>query len=105
MLGTSLVYARDVAAESILIDETMKNWIDQLNSDERREIVDTVFDILEEAHIYTVDDLYHCTWKQLQGFMKAKSRLPAETQRLFSKALKLLWDTGNAALKRSVKRW
>lgn len=104
VLGTSMVYTRDVAAESILIDETMKNWIDKLNSDERKEIVDTVFDILEEAHIYTVDDLYHCTWKQLQGFMKAKSKLPAETQSLFSKALKLLWGTGNAALKRSVKK-
>lgn len=104
VLGTSLVHARDVASESILLDETMKNWIDQLNPEERREIVETVFDMLEEAQIYTVDDLYHCTWKQLQEIMKAKSRLPEETQQLFAKALKLLWNTGNKALKRSVKK-
>lgn len=104
VLGTGLVYAEDVAAESILLDETMKKWIDQLDYEERREIVETVFDLLEEAQIHTVDDLYHCKWKQLQEILRAKSRLPEETQQLFSKALKLLWNAGNRTLKRSVKK-
>ncbi len=104
VLGTGLVYAEDVASESILLDETMKKWIDQLDYEERREIVETVFDILEEAQIYTVDDLYHCKWKQLQEILRAKSRLPEETHLLFSKALKLLWNAGNRTIKRSVKK-
>ena len=42
-----------------MLDETMKAWIYQLNGEEREQIVDTVFGMLEAADIKTVDDFYH----------------------------------------------
>lgn len=103
VLGASFVYVDKVASESVLLDETMKTWLFQLTAKEREEIVDTVFSMLEEADIRTVDDFYSSTWKKIQELLKAKSELPAETQRLFSRALKLLWSTGNNTLKRTMK--
>lgn len=102
VLGTTFVYVEKVAAESILLDEAMKAWIYQLDSREREQIIDTIFYMLEEAKIKTVDDFYQSKWKKIQELMRVKSRLPEETQKLFSRALKLLWSAGNQTVKKVV---
>ena len=66
--------------------------------------VDTVFSMLDDAKIYTVDDFYNSKWKKVQELMKAKSKLSPETQELFSQALRMLWKTGNQTVKKSVKQ-
>lgn len=93
VLGASFVYVEGIAAQSILLDETLKNWLEQLTNQEREQIVDTVFEMLEEADIHTVDDFYHSTWKKIQELLRAKSRLSEETQKTFYKAMKLLWSS------------
>ena len=103
VLGPSFVYVEHVAKESVLWDETMKAWLYQLSNEEREEIVDTVFGILEEANIQTIDDFYRSKWKVVQDLMKAKSKLPEETMRLFTKALKLLWSEGNKTVKKTMQ--
>lgn len=103
VLGDHFVYVETVAPQSVLLDETMKNWIFQLTPKQREEIVDTVFSMLEEANIRTVDDFYHSKWKAIQELVKAKSRLAPETQELFSNALRLLWKSGNEMMKKSVR--
>lgn len=103
VLGTNFVYAEEVAAQSILLDKTMKAWLYQLKEEEREQIVETVFGMLEEAKIKTVDDFYHSRWKAVQELMKAKSKLPEETQKVFAKALKLLWSEGNKAMKERMR--
>lgn len=104
VLGKSFVYVEHVAAESVMLDETMKAWIYQLDGKEREQIVEMIFSMLDEANIKTVDDFYRSKWKTVQELMKAKSKLPAETQKLFSKALKLLWTEGNKTVRKSVKK-
>ena len=104
VLGSHFVYVEEVAPQSILLDETMKKWIFQLTKEQREEIVDTVFSMLDDAKIYTVDDFYNSKWKKVQELMKAKSKLSPETQELFSKALRMLWKTGNQTVKKSVKQ-
>ena len=104
VLGTSFVYVNQVAAQSLMVDKTMKAWLYQLDGEERQAIVDTVFSMLEEADIQTVDDFYNSKWKKVQELLKAKSKLPEETQKLFSKALKLLWSEGNKTVRKTVKQ-
>lgn len=104
VMGASFVYVEAVAAQSIFLDETMKAWLYQLDGEEREQIVDTVFGMIEEANIRTVDDFYHSKWKKVQELLKAKSRLPETKQKLFAKALKLLWKTGNDMVKKNVRQ-
>lgn len=104
VLGKSFIYVDHVAAESVLLDETMKSWLYQLNETEREQIVDTIFFMLEEAHIKTIDDFYNSKWKKIQELMKAKSMLPEEMQKVFSKALKLLWSEGNKTMKKTMRQ-
>lgn len=93
VLGTSFVHVKGVAVQSIFLDETLKNWLYQLTEEEREQIVQTVFEMLEEADIHTVDDFYHSTWKKIQELLRAKSRLPEQTQKLFGRAMRLLWSS------------
>ena len=60
--------------------------------------------MLEAADIKTVDDFYHSKWKAVQELMKAKSRLPEKSQKVFAKALKLLWSEGNKTVRKTVKQ-
>lgn len=104
VLGTSFIYVEQVAMQSILLDQTMKAWLYQLEGEEREQIVATAFAMLEEADIHTVDDFYNSKWKKVQELLKAKSKLPEETQKLFTKALKLLWSEGNKTVRKTVKQ-
>ena len=103
VLGTSFVYVEEVAAQSILLDETVKAWLGQLDMEQRHQIVESAFSMLEEAGIHTVDDFYHSRWDTIQKLMKAKSELAPETQKLFSQAIRLLWKTGNEMVRKNVK--
>ncbi len=104
VLGNSFVYVEEVAAQSVLLDETMKAWLYQLDWEEREQIVDTVFGMLEAANIRTLEDFYRSKWKKIQELLRAKSRLPEERQKLFAKALRLLWSEGNKAVKKKVRQ-
>lgn len=101
--GTSFVYVERIAQQSILWDETMKSWLSQLSTAEQEEIVETIFAVLDEADIRTIDDFCQSKWKVVQDLVKAKSRLPEETMQVFSKALKLLWSEGNKTMKKTVR--
>ena len=103
VLVTEFVYTDRVAEQSLLIDETMRDWIAELDMHEREEIVNAIFEILEDLNIRTVDDLARIKFKDIQEAMKLKKSLPEETQKLLAEAVKLLWKTTNQAVKQYVK--
>lgn len=102
VLGTKFLYGDAIAPQSIFWDETMKSWLRHLNRQQREELVNAVFRLLEEVNIQTVDDFAKIKWKTISDLLKAKKELPAETQQLFSKAIKLLWKTGNEKVKNNM---
>lgn len=104
ILGNSFVYVEEVAAQSLLLDETMKAWLYQLDGEEREQIVDTIFGMLEAANIRTLEDFYRSKWKKVQELLRAKSRLPEDRQKLFARALRLLWSEGNKTVKKRVRQ-
>ncbi len=103
VLGTKFVYSESINQKSVFLDETMTAWMRELNKNQREEIVNAIFSILEEVEIRTVDDFYHIKWKTIQEVFKARKELPPETTKLISGALKSLWKIGNDAVKKGVK--
>lgn len=104
VLGTKFIYGDAIAPQSIFLDETMKSWLHHLNKEQREEMINAVFSLLEEVNIRTVDDFAKIKWKTISELLKAKKELSPETQQLFSKALKLLWKTGNEKVKNNIKQ-
>ena len=103
VLGTHFVYADKVAERSIFIDETMKTWLLELDAGQREEIVNAVFEMLDELNIQTVDDFTHLKFSDLQEANKLRKNLPAGTQELLNHALKLLFKTGKNAVSEYVR--
>ena len=103
VLGTHFIYTDRVTEQSILLDETMKTWLMELDANQREIIVDAVFDILEELNIRTVDDLTRIKLKDVQEALKIKKSLPEETQQLLSEAVRLLFKTGNNTVRHYMK--
>lgn len=104
VMGAKFLYGDAIAPQSIFLDETMKSWLRYLTKEQREEIVNAVFSLLEEVNIRTVDDFSKIKWKTISELLKAKKEMNQETQQLFSQALKLLWKTGNEKVKDIVKK-
>ena len=103
VLGTHFVYTDKVAEQSLLLDETMKTWLVELDANQREIIVCAVFEILDELNIRTVDDFTHLKFADLQEANKLRKNLPPETQELLGHALKLLVKTGRSAVEEYVR--
>lgn len=103
VLGTHFVYTDKVTEQSIFIDETMKTWLLELDATQREEIVNAVFEMLDELDIRTVDDFTHLKFNDLQEANKIRKNLPPETQELLTHAVKLLFKTGNNAVKEYMR--
>ncbi len=102
VLGNSLVRVEGVKEESILLDKTLKAWIDKMDAKQREEFVDTLFEILEEGRIETVDDLANMKWKKLVELFKLSSTLEHENQEILKRTLKLLLAESQKTIKNAV---
>ena len=78
--GTTLVHLNHVDGKSVLVDKALKSWIGEMDEKQREVFVDTLFGILDEADIRTVDDLANMNYTKFMELMKAKSSLDKETQ-------------------------
>ncbi len=103
VLGTHFVYTDKVAEQSLLLDETMKTWLVELDATQREIIVDAIFEMLDDLNIRTVDDFTHLKFSDLQEANKLRKNLPPETQELLGHALKLLLKTGKTAVEEYVR--
>ena len=57
--GPEFVPMEEVTADSKFLDQTIKHWFSGMTTEERNEIVDTVFDLLSMGEVNTVFDLIH----------------------------------------------
>lgn len=98
VLGTHFVYTDKVAEQSLLLNEAMRNWLVELDANQREIIVEAIFEILDDLNIRTVDDFTHLKFSDLQEANKLRKNLPPGTQELMGHALKLLLKTGRSAV-------
>lgn len=103
VLGDQFIKTGEFTQESILLDQTMKIWLSQLDGEQRYEIVESAFSVLDEAGIYTVDDFFQGKLKKVQEIIKAMSSLSEEKQKLLYDAFLLLWKIGDETLKQHRK--
>lgn len=80
VLGASLVHLNHVDGKALLVDQALKSWIGEMTEKQRELFVDTLFGILEDAKIRTVDDLAKMKPAKFKELMKAKASLDKETQ-------------------------
>lgn len=102
VMGNSFVYVDTVAKGSILLDKTLKAWVGKMDKGQREAFVDTLFSILEEGDIHTIDDLADLDLKKFVGLCKLGSVIERQNQAVIKKTLKALFEESNRTIKDSI---
>ena len=100
--GTELVHLSDVDGRALLLDKTMKSWLEGMDGPRREAFVDTIFGILEEADIRTVDDLANMNAAKFVEILKLHSSLNKEDQELLLESLWSFFEQSGRELKRAL---
>lgn len=83
VLRNEFVFAENLATSSVMLDQTLKNWIFGLTPKERESFVDILFGTLQSTGATTLDELAANKFAMLAGISKNLSSLPKEKQDLF----------------------
>ncbi len=103
--GPSLVHLSRVDETAALIDRTFKSWIGKMDNARREAFVDTLFGVLDDADIRTVDDLARISPSKFGELVRISSSLDRENQEVMRDAAKrLLAESGNALKKAFFKK-
>lgn len=104
VLGASLVHRNTVDGRAVLLDQTLKGWLNKMEPAEREEFVDALFGILEEAQIYTVDDLAAVHPSKFIEMLRKSSSFGKEEQEVMRESVRRLLEEGGHALKELIFR-
>ncbi|MFV0464656.1 MAG: Mbeg1-like protein [Lachnospiraceae bacterium] len=99
VMGSSFVRVETLAKGSLLLDTKLKSWISGMLPEEREEFVEVIFDILDEAHITTAEELKQMNLKTVIDLVRTGSRFDKENQKILSKTLRKLWSEINSPKK------
>lgn len=102
--GGSLVHKSGVDETAVLVDRTLKSWIDKMDNRQREEFVDTLFGVLEDAGIRTVDDLARINPSKFRELVRISSSLDRESQEVMRDAAKRFFEESSNALKEAFFR-
>lgn len=104
VLGTGFVDAGQVDSSSVIVDETMNKWLDQMDMPTRRHVINAGFDLLDAAHIETIDDFFNLSFAQIRDVFRAQKEMTEDERRLLGHALVRLWKSGQKSLVDNVIR-
>ena len=91
--GPAFVHMDDLEEDSIYLDRTLKSWIGGLNDGQRRQFVEALFGILENAQITDLDQLGKIKFGQLLELWKALEGLEPESKAALKDTLFQLFET------------
>ena len=89
--GNSFEYAKELDTGSDMVELTVKQWLEKTDESERKQFVDTLFNVLAAAKIETVTDLVNMKWKDAAEFLKVMTELSDRQKREFRRVINLFW--------------
>lgn len=102
--GKELVHLYEINEASVLLDQTLKAWIFQMEPAQREEFVNTLFGVLYEAQIQTVDDLANMKPAKVMEILKLGSKLDKKSQEILRDTLGRLFLESGRSLKDMIHK-
>lgn len=92
--GTSFEKADGRSPVSLFMDETLDNWIDSLNDEQKRAVVSAIFNSLDASGASTITEINENKLLSYNAIVKAVSSLDKKTSGEIIESLKKLADAG-----------
>ena len=86
------VLANGLDAFSKHFSATMKSWLAELKPEERKALVDAIFDLFEDAGIYEFTEIAEIDVRTAAKLLKGVTKVPLEQREAVRKLIKLLID-------------
>lgn len=90
VLGNHFIYAKSIGNQSLNTNKAIDEWLNLIPKEQRKDIVDAVFVILNSAGIETVDDFFTLKLRDIINVMQTGKSLPKETSEAIIDATLLL---------------
>lgn len=104
IMGKDFVYLDSFSDGSIFLNHSFKQWIQNLNEEQRKTFVDGLFQLLEAAGAKTTGELYTLGFKNVSSAVKVYSGMDSEMKQMLLSITKSLFDVMSANLKSSLKQ-
>ncbi len=102
VLGVSFVREKELSASSILLDKTLKEWLQKLNDEEKRQYIRMLFSLLEATGATRLEELGDDALGRLIRALKALSGLKSVEKNMLLRAALLLIQSCNQTLYETV---
>lgn len=100
------VYLKDRAEDSKYIDQTVTDWLSEIDDDKRKVFVDTLYEILKNENYDSFMDLKKNWFKVYATVKKDKNKLDPETRKIIDEIINRLiyYGTNNLKIAKNVKK-
>ncbi|MBR3839913.1 MAG: DUF2974 domain-containing protein [Erysipelotrichales bacterium] len=90
VLGTNFITIDKLSAESVIISQTVSNWLNEIDDERREKFVDTVYDVITKTGMSKLSDFNNVSLKQMNAFVKGITELDNESRNMIFEILKAL---------------
>ena len=90
--GTHFNYLDNVDNGSIIIDNTLKDWLNEMSEEERGKFIDTVFGLLTDTNIKTFSDMKKNWLESAKIVINNYKNVDQSTKENLNKSMKVLWN-------------
>jgi Protein of unknown function (DUF2974). len=87
VLGSRLVRGAGIVKSTLIFDESLSTWLDELDNEQRLKFIDALFSVFEKSNLKTFDDIGSNKIKALLGIVHAAREMDSQTSGMLVKAL------------------
>ena len=87
VLGPSLIHEEGITDECRLLNASLKEWIDNMDYDQRRQFVNSLFDLLDECDAKTTDDLQNNWHKDIGRILTSIKKMDEANRKVVSQTI------------------
>ena len=87
VLGPSLIHEDGITDECRVLNASLKEWIDNMDYDQRRQFVNSLFDLLDECDAKTTDDLQNNWHKDIGRILTSIKKMDEANRKVVSQTI------------------
>lgn len=91
LLGNQFVHLNEVDKNSVVIDKTIKKWLKEVNPEQRGEVINTLFDVLQQTDATTLAEVKTNWFKNARILYKSYQNVSPENKEMVSKMMDALF--------------
>lgn len=87
VLGPSLIHEDSITDECRILNASLKEWLKNMNYEQRRQFVNSLFELLEKCDAKTTDDLQNNWYKDIGKILSTIKRMDDESRKMVGQTI------------------